>query len=317
MAFRIFGFALWFLSVMCVVSVVVSARWRGDVPLIGGMLDRSRPAEFFITLLIILLFSWVLIDLALKTLRVLQEYADLRAYGSQLAQPAPQLSVIGRLAPDASRTVRRAHLHLTHLSAGSQPEALHELIPGAAALDANTLASRYGALHVYAWILPVLGFIGTASGMADAIGGFRGALSQPEGFENIITKLSQNVIPGLAGAFGMTILALAASLVAYLCTTSLKGADQEALDQLDRLCFDALKTVPTVQGQMVALLTGISGQLSRFGKLPAEIESSAAMLREAAAVLVASGDRLQQATRELHEAAKRPTKITIERGDPV
>ena len=52
------------------------------------------------------------------------------------------------------------------------------------------------------------------------------------------------------------------------------------------------------------MLTDISGQLSRFGKLPPEIENSAATLREAAAVLVASGDRLQQATRELLESAE-------------
>ena len=50
---------------------------------------------------------------------------------------------------------------------------LHEAVPAAAALDAGSLAATYSPLNVYAWILPVLGFIGTASGMASASTGSR------------------------------------------------------------------------------------------------------------------------------------------------
>jgi hypothetical protein len=80
-------------------------------------------------------------------------------------------------------------------------------MPAAAALDASKLAASYTPLNVYAWILPVLGFIGTASGMASSIGGFSAALQGRQGqIEALANELGQKVIPGLSGAFATTMV---------------------------------------------------------------------------------------------------------------
>ena len=122
-------------------------------------------------------------------------------------------------------------------------------MPAAAALDASKLAASYTPLNVYAWMLPVLGFIGTASGMASSIGGFSSVLQGRQGqIEALANELGQKVIPGLSGAFATTILALAAAIVAYLCTSALRGWDQEALDELDRHCIILLSRIPQPEG---------------------------------------------------------------------
>src|SRR5260370_41192835 len=69
------------------------------------------------------------------------------------------------------RAIRRANLIIE--CSQRDPSSLHDAVPAAAALDASKLAASYTPLNVYAWILPVLGFIGTASGMASSIGGVR------------------------------------------------------------------------------------------------------------------------------------------------
>ena len=91
---------------------------------------------------------------------------------------------MGRYTPKAfdlrePRAIRRANLIIE--CSQRDPSSLHDAIPAAAALDAGKLATSYTPLHVYAWILPVLGFIGTASGMASSIGGFSAALQGRQG----------------------------------------------------------------------------------------------------------------------------------------
>ena len=94
-----------------------------------------------------------------------------------------------------ARAIRRANLIIE--CSQRDLSSLHDAVPAAAALDASKLAASYTPLNVYAWILPVLGFIGTASGMASSIGGFSTALQGRQGqIEALANELGQKVIPG-------------------------------------------------------------------------------------------------------------------------
>jgi len=186
---------------------------------------------------------------------------------------------------------------------------LHEAVPAAAALDAGSLAATYSPLNVYAWILPVLGFIGTASGMASAIDGFKDVLRGGQvQVDKLAADLSQNVIPGLSAAFETTILALAAALVTYLCTSALRGWDQEALDQLDRLCIVLLSRIPqppTPDGQKIlAILEYISGQLRDLIHVPVTLEGAAKSISVTAEALASSSNQFASSVTAIDTSAE-------------
>jgi hypothetical protein len=186
---------------------------------------------------------------------------------------------------------------------------LHEAVPAAAALDAGSLAATYSPLNVYTWILPVLGFIGTASGMASAIDGFKDVLRGGQvQVDKLAADLSQNVIPGLSAAFETTILALAAALVTYLCTSALRGWDQEALDQLDRLCIVLLSRIPqppTPDGQKIlAILEYISGQLRDLIHVPVTLEGAAKSISVTAEALASSSNQFASSVTAIDTSAE-------------
>lgn len=260
------------------------------------------------------LLGWSLIELAMKAWRVRTEHRTVARFQDLFAkaQTAEHKPVPYSLRDP--RAVRR----INHMVECSKPDMskLHEAVPAAASLDAAILAGSYGPLNVYAWALPVLGFMGTALGMAEAIRGFKDALGNTRGDLNVLVDtLASKVIPGLAGAFHVTILALGASLVVYLCTSVLRDWDQEALNKLDRLCIVMLSRIPLPEGpegaRIVAALDGLSQQLTAALKTSAEVETAAKVLTIAAL-------QLREAGRELKESATATYSVTsiIERGRP-
>jgi len=227
-------------------------------------------------------------------------------------EPKAFFNAIGQYQPKtydlkAPRATRRANLIIE--CSKRDPSSLHEAIPAAAALDANTLYAAYTPLNVYAWILPVLGFIGTASGMAASIGGFRDALRGGQGqVEALAAQLGQSVIPGLSGAFQTTILALAAALVAYLCTSALRSWDQEALDELDRFCVVLLSRIPQPPSpdgeKILGVLEQISGQMRDILNVPVTIEAAAKAIIDTAEALSASSNQFESVLSSMGTAAE-------------
>jgi biopolymer transport protein ExbB/TolQ len=210
--------------------------------------------------LILLLFGWVLTQLLVKAWQVRREHAATAMFQLQLAVGESEHYRPSAFNLQVARATRRDDL-ITECSR-SDPSSLHEAVPAAAGLDSGMVAGSYGPLHVYAWILPVLGFIGTASGMASSIDGFKNALGGQGQIEDLSHQLAQTVIPGLSAAFETTILALAASVVTYLCTSALRSWDQDALNELDGLCILLLSRIPEPEGpdskKIVARLEYIS-----------------------------------------------------------
>lgn len=288
MSFRSFSAALWAVSSLLMVCIVASYAYYQDLsqlPLIGNMLGRPHLLDQATPILILTLFGWVLLEIAQKQRQVRLQHQGILLFQTKISEAGSSEEQTRVHSLNEPRALRRAKLVVE--CSRRNPSSLHEAVPAAAALDANTLAAGYGPLTVYAWMLPVLGFIGTASGMASAIEGFKEALAGGQvQVDSLAAKLSQSVIPGLSAAFETTILALAATLVVYLCTSALRDWDQEALDQLDRVCIVLLSRIPQPTGpdgeRIHLALENISLQLSKVLDFPATVERAANLINTTA-----------------------------------
>lgn len=315
----IIALALWIVSAYCVLYIAYFFSFKdpGDIPLVGSMLNQQHFRDKATPLAIILVFGWVLIQLVLRAWDVRLQNAAIGSFDAAV-NGHNQPNVNSTTAPPGNRALNRVALVARHQ--GGQGGSLHESLAGAAALDANSLAGQYHWLHVYAWLLPVLGFVGTAIGMASAISGFSNAISGVAVDPGALVKvLSQNVIPGLASAFQTTVLALLAALVAYYCTSAIQSVDQEALERLDALSLHFLARVPSPElvssGQMVQLLHKITQDLGRVSEAPRELRSAIESFREATKGLDETVRTLKAASHELHGSIALPYNVTISRGN--
>jgi biopolymer transport protein ExbB/TolQ len=312
MSFRLLSAAVWFVAALLViyglaVALISTIADVSAFPLIGPLLNRPYFVDRVPPILILMLFSWVLVEIAGKQREVLRQHAAIATFQKQMSEADQNKYQPKAFDLKQPRGVRRADLIIE--CSRREPSSLHEAVPAAAALDAATLSASYGPLNVYAWILPVLGFIGTASGMASAIAGFSEVLRGPVQVDTLKlqAELSQSVIPGLAAAFETTILALAAALVAYLCTNALRAWDQEALDQLDRLCIVLLSRIPqppSPDGQKIlGVLELILDQVRGVLHVPASIEDAASAMSTSANSLASSADQFAPAVSAVGMAA--------------
>ena len=307
--FQLFSVILWFLSLLLVGAIVASATFLRphEWLLIGNMMSRPHLMEKITPILILLMFGWVLIELFLQTRRVYREHKAVDTFELSITLLRDMAQYQPRDLAVVSRADERADLIIKCVRQDSS--SVHDAVPGIAAIDAGVLAGSYGPLHIYAWVLPVLGFIGTASGMASAIGGFKEALRTGSGqIEALASQLSETVIPGLSAAFETTILALAASLVTYVCTSALKAWDQEALDELDRRCIVLLAQIPSRSKENYAQRASLAGEHDVGLQALTTLQNAADAIDRAAA-------SLSSASKKIQEAATAPYHVTITRGE--
>src|SRR5262249_13430738 len=159
MSFRAFSIVLWFLSslfVLCVAATPIVGN-ATTLSFVGRMFSGPYAAERITPLLILLFFAWVLVELAIKKWRIDLEHAALKIFSHELSKATPQSYTPSTANRSRSpRALRRLDLIMDCKARGNAPS-LHEGIPTAATLDAVALSAAYVPLHVYAWILPVLG----------------------------------------------------------------------------------------------------------------------------------------------------------------
>lgn len=336
MGFRLFAVFLWLGAVICLCSLAGLALTGHVPPMIGDLIFSKHPAERTIATIIFGVLGWTLVELAARVPSLLREQGSIAALlklqHDQQAQITPEIvdKIKGRRA--------QTRVHQIAIASQTTQQQLRELLPNIAAVDANQLVYKYGALHVYAWILPVLGFIGTAIGMAIAIEGFQGPLeefSKDQDATTISTQLANTVIPGLAAAFKTTILALAASMVVYVCASALRDWDHRLLNELDYLSLaylplppetalaaigddirmkinsqDDLAKAVAALDKTADALTSVMSKLDAFGSAPAALANATKSVENAA-------EQLAQASRDLSDASKMPIVATFSRGNGV
>lgn len=282
--------------------------------IVGSLLSGASPEDRIAPTVILVVFGWLLIDILFHAVRVRSEGNAL------LTITGWATSSLRRVAP-ALRAGRRAHLALAHL--GRTPARLHDLFPAESNLDAGAVENAYTLTKTLVWVLPVLGFIGTAWGMAHAIGGFSEALRETSDVQTLTARLAQKVIPGLASAFATTILALATATITHYCTSAVQAWDHEVLRRLDVTCLDLLgniaPAVPAGQGEYgntSDFIDVLSNLVDRLDALAQELSigGAADALRDAGHAMKSAAETLEEAASALHNEAKRPYHITVTRG---
>jgi biopolymer transport protein ExbB/TolQ len=257
------------------------------------MADQMAPCA------ILIIFGWIQIELLFHFIRLFREWSAVKLFQAA-ANGSGNLSNV----PEGSRAGRRARLFTQQ----SQAKTLHETVPGAAAIDASGLDNAYSFIRVYVWILPVVGFIGTALGMSHAIAGFGDSLKGNLDVGTMTARLSQLVIPGLANAFSTTILALAAAIIGHFCSSAIQTAENLVLDDLDQATVRLLARVPTADNStnLIALAAAVQQAVQRISQL--DLGPAAKELSRAAAAM-------QGAASEMQRTATAPYHVTVKRGD--
>ncbi len=309
--------------------VLSMGAWTGSVVFVAAELWRllflpmTGGAEWFIRLAILLLFALGLGEIARMARRVRAEHVSHGVF-SDLWQ---QVRTGQRKPTPYSLRDPMALRRLNHMVECTRPERdgepddlskLHDAVPAAAALDATIMANRYTPLSVYAWVLPVLGFMGTALGMADAIGAFKGAISSSANdVQALVNTLGDKVIPGLASAFHLTILALGASLVVYLCSSTLRDWEQEALNKLDRDSIVILSRVPLPERpegkRIAAAVERLRLEIEEALSAPSEVKQAADVLTRAGARLTVSAEEFRQAAADFRADLAEPIVVAMHR----
>jgi hypothetical protein len=113
------------------------------------------------------------------------------------------------------------------------------LLAEEAGVDAARLQAAYGPLRALVWALPALGFIGTAAAMASSIAGVGGAMQEGAPAEAQIALLGR-VVPHLADAFGITLIALASTIVCYFLLSLVAAREENVLLDTNTLALEAL-----------------------------------------------------------------------------
>ena len=96
--------------------------------------------------------------------------------------------------------------------------------------DESHADSSYGVLSGIVWIMPILGFIGTVSGLSSAIGGFGAVLSSDESVATLKDSLSP-VTANLGVAFDTTFVALVFAMFIQILVTLLRKDEERFLDE--------------------------------------------------------------------------------------
>lgn len=126
------------------------------------------------------------------------------------------------------RTVAILDFVCSRRCAAEQDDEMHYLSD----TDSITLDSGYALVRFLIWSLPILGFLGTVLGIAEAVTNVT-----PE----VLDKSISSVTGGLALAFDTTGLALGLTLSVMFLSFLTERREQSVLEQVDRFCEVQLK----------------------------------------------------------------------------
>lgn len=323
---------LWLSAVFNLFLTLMRALFHGSGGFFGKLQDgllghafgEAKESDSFAPLLVLIIFGAVVLQVPRIALRIYREQQVLPLV-RQAADPLPLIANH----TGAFRGTRRAGV-LSSMASRSTDE-LEESISTTAALDAEALGHAYSVLKVYTWTLPVVGFIGTAAGMADAINGFKAALDKGGAdLPGFTSALSQTVIPGLANAFSVTMLALGTSVAAHFWLVSLETWDQEVLNELDEICAEKLRargprsndrmglhevlmSFKTMMERLTELVDTLDELKSAGVGTPDWVDAVRAVA-DAAAANKSAASELKTAAAELRATTNAPYSIVVRRG---
>ncbi|UBU14781.1 hypothetical protein [Nonomuraea gerenzanensis] len=267
-----------------------------------GATTAPAAAELVVTLVIAVFLTTVL--------RIARAVPDIRR---ESAATARAVANIGSVRPAEDTLVaRRLKLFKEAAEAGGDCEAV---LSARSALDDGELTNKHHLDHALIWALPVFGFIGTALTMAAMVGSFGNALDGKGDPSVLIAALKQYVLPELASAFGVTMIALFLSVLAFGAMALVERAERANVGAADEVFLIYLarlpgkEAAPAQAGLTRELAQGLTKELSQVQGLTQELAHSRGRTEE----LVKGLDALRTAVERLTAAESRPQRYTLVR----
>ena len=144
---------------------------------------------------------------------------------------------------EESSIFRRVFRVLHYIRAVPKQEGINDLLDYQAQIDVKKLDASYSVLHVFIWAIPILGFIGTVMGIAEAVREFSGFIQTAGGgvqFSTHMRSALAGVTSGLGIAFNTTFLALVLVIPVMLATSFLQKNEEELLLAIEEFCLEEL-----------------------------------------------------------------------------
>lgn len=138
--------------------------------------------------------------------------------------------------PDQFVLLNRVERGLSNLHHLGQVSEVSSVLRGQAEDDEKSVAGSFTLLQGLVWAMPVLGFVGTAQGLAFAMGKFRMVLGEQGADLSRIKESLQQVTLGLSTSFETTLVALVFALVIQVWITFRQRAELEFLDACNDYC---------------------------------------------------------------------------------
>lgn len=225
------------------------------------MLDRG-PIQFAITLVT----CWGLAILGLKYLAVQRELKHtelelelipleigLQITSANVDQFVSNLVSLPRNQQDSilAQRIRGALEHFKHRNNVSE---VQTYLSTQAEIEASGVDSGYTLLRAFIWVCPILGFIGTVTGISDAVTGLASALpsvnaASPEpgaegegasGVGALMLQGMKTVTDGLAVAFDTTLVGLVCVVILMFPCETLRKTEYAMLDRVERFANESM-----------------------------------------------------------------------------
>lgn len=234
---------------------------------LGQLMTERGPIQYEL----VLVTSWGMALLALRYLAVKRELhttdMELQLIPLEIGMQITPANVdqflghIGKLPSGQQNSIlaRRLRGALEHFKHRNNVSEVQTYLSSQAQLDSSAVDSGYTLLRVFIWLCPILGFIGTVTGISDAVTGLAQALPKAEaaaeefpgenkgnkdkesgGLANKMLKGMETVTSGLAVAFDTTFLGLLCVCVLMFPYESLKKIEYSVLDRVEDFTNESL-----------------------------------------------------------------------------
>jgi hypothetical protein len=238
-------------------------------------------AELVVTLIIAVFLTAVL--------RIVRAVPDVQRESAATARAVANVQTVKPT--DDTLVARRLKLFKEAAEAGNDCEAV---LSARSALDENEMANKHHLDHALIWALPVFGFIGTALTMAAMVTSFSNALDRQGDPGVLITALKQHVLPELASAFAVTMIALFLSVVAFGVMALVERAERAAVAAADEVFLSYIARLPAKH--VTPAMQGLTQELAQSRGRTEELVKGLDALRTAVERLSAVESRPQRYT---------------------
>jgi len=263
----------------------------------------SHPVEYVTAIM----FFVGMAALAIKAIDVSGQYQGLAKPlldpippgGQPVIDCEPLAGQLRRAAPgqQESYLVRRLRDALKHVRRSGSADTIDDELKHLADLDADRLHAGYGLVRIFIWAIPILGFLGTVIGIAQAMGNLA-----PQSLENSMPE----VMAGLTVAFDTTKLALGLSIVLMFAQFLTDQAENSLLAQVDQRVEEELV------GRFERLRNGPDGQLVAVRRMVETlIDSTEQLVRQQTELWQASIDAAHRRWATMAEAGAEQLRAVL------